>query len=118
MVVLHLGVLAGIALSLSILMALAWIVQQRTGNSGWVDTIWTFSVGAVGAGSALWPIGGAAPNTRQWLVAALMAAWSLRLGVHIAMRTAGIAGDRRLVRHRALAGLPVEPGHAAGACSK
>jgi steroid 5-alpha reductase family enzyme len=22
-------------------------VQQRTGNSGWVDTIWTFSVGLV-----------------------------------------------------------------------
>src|ERR1700716_3087322 len=58
MMVLHLGTLAGIALSLAILMALAWIVQQRTGNSGWVDTIWTFSVGAVGAGSALWPIGG------------------------------------------------------------
>jgi steroid 5-alpha reductase family enzyme len=53
MIVLHLGTLAGIALSLAILMALAWIVQQRTGNSGWVDTIWTFSVGAVGAGSAL-----------------------------------------------------------------
>jgi steroid 5-alpha reductase family enzyme len=48
MIVLHLGTLAGIALSLAILMALAWIVQQRTGNSGWVDTIWTFSVGAPG----------------------------------------------------------------------
>jgi steroid 5-alpha reductase family enzyme len=95
MVVLHLGVLAGIALSLSILMALAWMVRQRTGNSGWVDTIWTFSVGAVGAGSALWPIGGAAPNTRQWLVAALVAIWSLRLGSHIAARTAGMSDDPR-----------------------
>ena len=95
MVVLHLGVLAGIALSLSILMALAWMVRQRTGNSGWVDTIWTFSVGAVGGGSALWPIGGAAPNTRQWLVAALVAIWSLRLGSHIAVRTAGISDDPR-----------------------
>ena len=26
-------------------MAVAWVVQQRTGNSGWVDTIWTFSLG-------------------------------------------------------------------------
>ena len=87
--------LAAIAASLSILMAIAWTVQRRTGNSGWVDTIWTFAVGLVGAGSALWPIGGAAPNARQWLVAALVAIWSLRLGLHIAVRTAGITDDPR-----------------------
>ena len=91
----YLEALAGIALSLSVLMTIAWLVQQRTGNSGWVDTIWTFSVGLVGAGSALWPIGGAAPNPRQWLVAALVAIWSLRLGLHIAARTAGISDDPR-----------------------
>ena len=95
MTVLYLEALAGIALSLSVLMAIAWMVQQRTGNSGWVDTIWTFSVGLVGASSALWPIGGAAPNARQWLVAALVAIWSLRLGSHIAMRSAGISDDPR-----------------------
>jgi len=44
-----------IAVALSALMTLAWGVQQRTGNSGWVDTIWTFSVGLVGAIGALWP---------------------------------------------------------------
>jgi steroid 5-alpha reductase family enzyme len=69
MVVWYLEALVAIALSLSILMAIAWMVQQRTGNSGWVDTIWTFSVGLSGAGSALWPVGGAAPNAQQWLVA-------------------------------------------------
>jgi steroid 5-alpha reductase family enzyme len=95
MTVLYLEALAAIALSLSILMAIAWRVQQRTGNSGWVDTIWTFSVGLVGAGSALWPIGGAAPIARQWLVAALVVIWSLRLGVHIAVRTAAITDDPR-----------------------
>ena len=95
MTVLYLEALAAIALSLSILMAIAWAVQQRTGNSGWVDTIWTFSVGLVGAGGALWPVAGAAPNSRQWLVAALVAIWSLRLGVHIALRTAGITDDPR-----------------------
>jgi steroid 5-alpha reductase family enzyme len=87
--------LAGIAVSLSVLMTIAWAVQQRTGNSGWVDTIWTFAVGLVGAGSALWPVGGAAPNARQWLVAALVAIWSLRLGLHIAVRSAGIKDDPR-----------------------
>jgi steroid 5-alpha reductase family enzyme len=91
----YLGALAAMALSLSILMAAAWVVQQRTGNSGWVDTIWTFSVGLVGAVSALWPLEGGAPSARQWLVAAFVAAWSLRLGVHIAVRTAGISDDPR-----------------------
>jgi steroid 5-alpha reductase family enzyme len=95
MTVLYLEALAAIAVSLAILMAFAWVVQQRTGNSGWVDTIWTFSLGLVGVGSALWPIAGAAPNARQWLVAALVAVWSLRLGVHIAIRTAGITDDPR-----------------------
>ena len=93
--ILYLEALAAIALSLSLLMAVAWIVQQRTGNSGWVDTIWTFALGLVGAAGALWPVAGTAPNARQWLVAALVAIWSLRLGLHIAVRTAGIADDPR-----------------------
>jgi steroid 5-alpha reductase family enzyme len=92
---LYLEALAAIAVSLSILMTMAWAVQQRTGNSGWVDTIWTFAVGLTGAGSALWPVAGASPNPRQWLVAALVAIWSSRLGVHIAIRTAGISDDPR-----------------------
>jgi steroid 5-alpha reductase family enzyme len=95
MTILYLEALAAIAVSLSILMTGAWMVQQRTGNSGWVDTIWTFSLGLVGAGSALWPVAGATPNARQWLVAALVAIWSLRLGSHIAARTAGITDDPR-----------------------
>jgi len=95
MTVWYFEALLAIAVSLSILMAIAWMVQQRTGNSGWVDTIWTFSVGLVGAGSALWPMDGSAPDARQWLVAALVAIWSLRLGSHIAARTAGISDDPR-----------------------
>ncbi|WP_291862163.1 DUF1295 domain-containing protein [Bradyrhizobium sp.] len=95
MTIFYLGALAAIALSLSVLMAGAWLVQQRTGNSGWVDTIWTFSVGLVGVGAALWPVAGSPPTPRQWLVAALVALWSLRLGAHIAVRTAGIADDPR-----------------------
>jgi steroid 5-alpha reductase family enzyme len=91
----YLAALVLIAVSLSILMAGAWVVQQRTGNSGWVDTIWTFSLGLVGAISALWPIEGNPPNARQWLVAALVVVWSLRLGIHIAIRTSGITDDPR-----------------------
>ena len=53
MVVCYLKALVAIAVALSILMMGPWMVQQRTGNSGWVDTIWTFSLGLVGAGSAV-----------------------------------------------------------------
>jgi steroid 5-alpha reductase family enzyme len=46
-------------------MADAWVVQRRTGNSGWVDTTWTFSLGLAGVRGALWPVEGASP-ARQW----------------------------------------------------
>ncbi|MBN8979717.1 MAG: DUF1295 domain-containing protein [Rhizobiales bacterium] len=83
------------AVALSVLMAGAWVVQQRTGNSGWVDTIWTFSLGLVGAAGALWTMDGQATTPRQWLVAILVAIWAIRLGSHIAIRTAGITDDPR-----------------------
>jgi steroid 5-alpha reductase family enzyme len=66
MTTLHPEALVAVAASLAVLMAGAGVVQQRTSNSGWVDTIWTFSPGLVGAGSALWPVKGALPNARQW----------------------------------------------------
>ncbi|OYU91505.1 MAG: hypothetical protein CFE29_01020 [Bradyrhizobiaceae bacterium PARB1] len=95
MTIVYLQALLVMAVALSVLMALAWVVQQRSGNSGWVDTIWTFSLGLVGAGAALWPIADHQPNARQWLVAALVAIWSVRLGLHIAVRSAGITDDPR-----------------------
>src|SRR6201988_588484 len=101
----YLAALVLIAASLSILMAGAWVVQQRTGNSGWVDTIWTFSLGLVGAISALWPIEASPPNARQWLVAALVAIWSLRLGNHIANRTSAITHDQAHARFASGLGL-------------
>ncbi|MGJ4993610.1 DUF1295 domain-containing protein [Bradyrhizobium sp. HKCCYLS3077] len=91
----YLLALLAMAVAMSVLMSLAWVVQQRTGNSGWVDTIWTFSVGLVGAVGAIWPAGGATPHARQWLVAILVAVWSLRLGGHVAVRSRGITDDPR-----------------------
>ena len=73
MTVLYLETLAGIALSLSILIAIAWVVQRRTGNSGRVDTIWTFSVRAGRCGQCGVTDACGAPGPPQWLVAALMA---------------------------------------------
>lgn len=100
MAVFYFKALGAIALSLSVLMMLAWAVQQRTGNSGWVDTIWTYAIGLVGAWSAMFPanfFSSAGPTftSRQWLVAALVAFWSLRLGGHIAERSSEIKNDPR-----------------------
>jgi steroid 5-alpha reductase family enzyme len=91
----YLQALLAMAAALSVLMAMAWVVQQRSGNSGWVDTIWTFSVGLVGVLGAIWPVAGIAPGARQWLVAVLVAVWSLRLGSHVAIRSRGISDDPR-----------------------
>jgi hypothetical protein len=55
---LYLEALGGIAASLSVLMARAWVVQ-RAGNPGWV------LLGLLGAGRALWPVGGTPSNARQ-----------------------------------------------------
>jgi steroid 5-alpha reductase family enzyme len=80
--------LCAAAAALAIGMAGAWLAQRRTGQSGWVDTIWSFAVGIVGAGLALSPIPSTDwPTGRQSLVAALALVWSFRLGLHIMGRT-------------------------------
>jgi steroid 5-alpha reductase family enzyme len=80
-------------------MTLAWIVQRRTGNCGWVDVCWTFTTGLLGIVFALAPIGW--PLTwRNGAVAVLAAAWALRLGLHIARRTAGGTEDPRYTEYR------------------
>lgn len=83
-----------LALGLSAAMALAWWIAVRTGESGRADAAWTFATGAAGVVAALVPAAGGGLTARQWLVAALVAVWSLRLGSHIAGRAAG-ADDPR-----------------------
>ncbi len=83
------------AVTLSAIMAGAWNIQQRTRNSGWVDTVWTFGLGLVGSVSALAPLASSHTGRRQLLVAGLILAWSLRLGLHIGIRTTGISDDPR-----------------------
>lgn len=88
-----------VSLSLSIVMSGAWFAWRGTKNSGWIDTTWTFGVGAVGCIGALLPaLWSGGVTARQGLVAALVAVWSLRLGLHIAHRTAGIKDDPRYGR--------------------
>ncbi len=86
--------LQGAALLLAV-MALAWIVQRVTGNSGWVDVAWSVGTGAAGVWFALAPMDGAAIQPRQIAVASLVAAWSIRLALHIARRASAGHDDPR-----------------------
>ncbi len=90
-----------LAIGLSAVMALAWLVALRTGKSGFIDAIWSFAVGGAGAAAAALPVEGAAPvPERQYLVAALALVWSLRLGFHIVWRTVGGGDDPRYAHFR------------------
>ncbi|MCK7474657.1 MAG: DUF1295 domain-containing protein [Rhodopseudomonas palustris] len=102
-----------IAAALCALMAGAWVVQQRTGNSGWVDTIWTFSVGTVGAVAALWPLADDAPHARQWLVAVLALGLGAATRHALAQRSKVAGDDPRYAAYAQQWGLP----RRRGACS-
>jgi steroid 5-alpha reductase family enzyme len=89
------AILVAISIALSAIMSFAWMVWRRSGNSGWVDTTWTFGLGAVGLAGALSACLLDMPTARQVLVAVMITLWSSRLGFHIAQRSAGIADDPR-----------------------
>lgn len=80
-------------------MAGAFLVERRTGNSGWIDVVWTFSLGATGLLGALIPFG-AGDDERKLLVAAMALAWALRLGLHIAGRAGRVGDDPRYAELR------------------
>ncbi len=77
-----------VSLGLSLAMTLVWAFQRAVANGGWTDVGWTFATGAAGVAYALWPLDGP-PTARQILCAVLIAAWSLRLGIHLARRVGG-----------------------------
>ncbi len=81
--------------ALSGIMALAWVVQQRSGNSGWVDVAWSLGVGTTAAVSVLAPLQDGLPRWRQIAIGAIIACWCLRLGLHIARRARIAADDPR-----------------------
>ncbi|MDP3314977.1 MAG: DUF1295 domain-containing protein [Devosia sp.] len=85
--------IVAIALFCAGAMALAWWIAITSGRSGWADTFWSFTVGIAGVAAALWPLGEL--TSRNWLVAAIVAFWSLRLGLHIARRTLRGGDDPR-----------------------
>jgi len=88
-------VIIALAACLSATMMGAWLVALRSGRSGWIDAVWSLATGGFGAAVALVPLAQAQVSVRQLLVAALALAWSLRLGIHIAVRTARGGDDPR-----------------------
>lgn len=89
--------LAFVAVAMAMAMTLAALIERRTANSGWIDVVWTFGLGATGAAGALLPFG-QAPTERRLLLACMISIWALRLGLHIAQRTRGIAEDPRYAK--------------------
>lgn len=87
------------AVMMAAAMALATRIERRTGNSGWIDVVWSFGLGATGVLGALLPFGDG-PFERRLFVAALALGWALRLGLHIAGRTRRIVADPRYARLR------------------
>jgi steroid 5-alpha reductase family enzyme len=85
---------AAVALALCAVMTTAWWIRERSGKSGFVDSFWTFGVGAAATYAALVPFSGGR-SARQVLVAALAAIWSLRLGIHIVDRNRATGDDPR-----------------------
>lgn len=92
----------GVSASLSLVMALAWLVWRRTRNSGWVDATWTFGLGGIGAFGALLSIvlSGADDRSvvRPALVAIFILGWTVRLGAHIARRSTTRKDDPRYAK--------------------
>jgi len=85
--------IAWVTVGLSLAMVGAWALQRATRNAAWVDVVWTFATGTAGVVYALAPTPGFTPGPRALLVAVLVAIWSLRLGLHLALRTASAKGE-------------------------
>ena len=92
--------LAAVAIALSVCMAMAWLVEQRTGNASWIDFGWTASVGLVGVVAALAPVAGASSAWRALAVAALIATWGVRLAWHLLRRAVRGLDDPRYAKLR------------------
>ena len=87
--------LISLAVFLSLAMAGASALATRTGRSGLVDAIWSFSVGLGCLAASLWPLFPGDLTARRWLVAAMAAAWSARLGFYIVRRRHAGGDDPR-----------------------
>lgn len=88
--------------AMTLLMMAGWLTQRALGDGGWTDVFWAYGTGATCALAALAPFQAEPHATwRRIMVAAMVAAWGLRLGTHVALRVAGAkAEDPRYAVYR------------------
>ena len=88
-----------LALAVLILMSgvmlAAWAFGLAVKNGGWTDVFWTWGTSLTLAGAALLATTPDGSQTRRILVAALMLAWGLRLGLYLTPRVARHPEDAR-----------------------
>src|SRR5450432_2881826 len=92
---------AAVLAAMTVVMVAAWAFGLSRKNGGWTDVFWTFGSGVTLAAAALFPPGSdPMPQPRQWLVAALVAFWALRLGSYIGGRVSKHPEDPRYAKFR------------------
>jgi len=91
----QIGLLILVAISLSAIMTLAWVIERKPGKSGWIDAIWSFSVGI---GSLLAVVLANATLQRRWAILIIILIWSIRLGWHIVQRSLSHGEDPRYAK--------------------
>lgn len=84
--------------AMTLTMTVSWTVQRALDNGGWTDVFWTFGTGVSLALAAVATTG--ATRWRSILVAAMVALWSLRLGVYVMHRVASGPEDARYAQFR------------------
>ncbi|MSP29627.1 MAG: DUF1295 domain-containing protein [Acetobacteraceae bacterium] len=95
------SLILGLALLLSVAMAVGWVWQRQVNNAGWVDVFWSFATGIAAVTGALCPIpGDFAQPARQAVVATLATLWALRLGLHLRARVMHRPEDARYAGFR------------------
>lgn len=99
----------GALVFMTVVMVVAWFVQRARKNAGWADVFWDYGMGVVGVGCALVPAPGTPIRTRQFLVAALVALWSVRVGTHLLRRIRRGVEDGRYVELRRLSSSAFQP---------
>jgi len=90
-----------------VIMVAAWAYGLAVKNGGWTDVFWTWGTGVVLAAAALLATGPEGIGPRNLLVAALMAIWTLRLGIYLTPRVATYAEDPRYAQFRTAKNYPL-----------
>jgi len=83
--------------TVAIFMFVLWLVHLAMKNASIVDVGWAASLGILAIVYALRAPGNA---TRAWIIAAMVAAWSLRLAAHLLLRIVGEPEEGRYVELR------------------